>query len=230
MVHGVHPIKVAIVYYSRFGALKAVADEIALGAQQVPLAEVLVQLIEVGDQPAGEARGGESPVHAFARRRQLLEQLAEADALVVGAPGYFGSMASPVKRFFEDCLTDEGPPNTDRTRPWAAWRLHSKVGAAFAASATPHGGNEQTLQSILTMFMHLGMIVVTPGQAEPILENQGAPYGATVVTGPTGQRMSSDEEQQWARALGRRVAETALWLRWGQDEWLRAREGPLPVD
>jgi len=54
---------------------------------------------------------------------------------------------------------------------------------AFVTSATPHGGNEQALQSILTLFMHLGMLVVTPGQSEPILEHPAAPYGATAVTG-----------------------------------------------
>jgi len=39
-----------------------------------------------------------------------------ADALIVGAPTYFGSMASPVKRLFEDAAT--GAQRPDRSRPW----------------------------------------------------------------------------------------------------------------
>lgn len=139
-----------------------------------------------------------------------------AHALVVGAPAYFGSMASAVKRLFEDCVTEASPPAFDRSRPWWHHLFRDKVGAAFTASGTPHGGNEQTLQSILTMMMHLGMIVVTPGQGEPILVDESAPYGATTVTGPTGDREPTEGEQESARRLGRRAAQVAAWLAVGK--------------
>ncbi|HZT06082.1 MAG TPA: NAD(P)H-dependent oxidoreductase, partial [Chloroflexota bacterium] len=140
------------------------------------------------------------------------------------SPGYFGSMASPVKRLFEDCATASNPPITDRTRPWRHFRFHNKIGAAFTATGTPHGGNEQTLHSILTMFMHFGMIVVTPGQQQPILENETPVYGSTAISGAEGDRMPSPAEEDVARALGRRVAEITMSFKIGSAEWAGIQE------
>jgi NAD(P)H dehydrogenase (quinone) len=43
---------------------------------------------------------------------------------------------------------------------WAKGALNGKVGAAFASSATQHGGQETTLFSIITNLLHFGMVVV----------------------------------------------------------------------
>ena len=72
--------------------------------------------------------------------------------------------------------------------------------------------------------MHLGMLVVTPGQRGPILEQGAAPYGATAITGPEGHRGLSVEEEEEARDLGQRIAEVAAWLerryeRGGKIDW-----------
>jgi len=71
------------------------------------------------------------------------------------------------------------------------------------------------------MMMHLGMILVTPGQGDPILENLAAPYGPTVIAGADGVGVPTEAEREAARACGRRVAERALWLRLGYQGWLR---------
>jgi NAD(P)H dehydrogenase (quinone) len=210
---GVH---VLIPYYSRFGVIASLAERVAEGVAQVSGATA--ELLPIEDQPVDEARAGEQPDDMLLRRARIVDRFAEADALVVGSPAYFGSMASAVKRLFEDCATASAPGGVDRTRPWHVQLLHDKVGAAFTASATPHGGNEMALHSILTMMMHLGMVLVTPGQHEPILENDAAPYGATAVTGALGTRPPAELEERAARDLGRRVAEYALWLRIGRIE------------
>lgn len=214
-VRTVYPVRVLVVYYTRFGAIENLAERIAEGAREVGGIEA--RLLRVDDSFPGYS--GDDGVAAATRRAALLNQLVSADALVVGSPGYFGSMASPIKRFFEECATAERPPATDRSRPWRQRLFHNKVGAAFTATATPHGGNEQTLHSILTMFMHLGMIVVTPGQQQPILENDAAPYGATTITGPTGDQPPGSAEQEAASRLGQRIAETTVCLRLGQARW-----------
>jgi NAD(P)H dehydrogenase (quinone) len=205
---------VLIVYYSRFGAIKMLAERIASGAGRV--SDVSVDVLEVDDEPL--YRGSEDA--DLARRRAvILNQLTGADALIVGAPAYFGSVASPVRRLFEDALVATGTPGGDRSRAWQLHQFRGKVGAAFIGSGTPHGGNEMGLHSILTLFMHLGMIVVTPGQAEPVLENPSAPYGATAITGPTGDKLPSSVEQAEAEALGTRVAQVATWLKLGRTAW-----------
>ena len=213
--------RLLVVYYSRFGVVGTMAELVAEGARRAPAVDV--ELLEVEDRPIEELRTDESEDDMRRRRAVLVNRLVWADALVVGAPAYFGSMASPVKRFFEDCATASVPFITDHSRPWRAHAFHGKVGAAFTASGTPWGGNEQALHSILTMMMHLGMIVVTPGQRPPILEHTAAPYGATAISGPDGDRPPSQDEQDAARELGEQVAEVATWLHWGRREWEQLR-------
>lgn len=219
---GEQPVLVLVVYYSRFGAIKELAGLVAEGARQVT--GVQAALLEVTDQPVEELRltsdqtaVAEDRGAMLARRDKLLDRLATADALVLGAPAYFGSMASPLKRFIEDCATASSNI-LDRTRPWQHYLFQDKPGAAFTSSATPHGGNEQALHSMLTLMMHLGMLVVTPGQHRPILEQPAAPYGATAITGATGYQGLTTEERAEARALGQRVAEVTRWLRAGKQQ------------
>lgn len=216
------PLRVLVVYYSRFGVIRQMAEEIAAGASRVD--GVVTDLLQVEDAPLGLALPGETEQAMLRRRGAIVERLAEADAIVVGSPAYFGSMASPLKRLFEDCATAPSPLLPDESRPWRGHLFRNKVGAAFTSSATPHGGNEQTLHSILTMMMHLGMIVVAPGQREPILEHLSAPYGATAVTGATGAHELTEEERVQARDLGQRVAEVANWLDLGHRAWLKRRD------
>jgi NAD(P)H dehydrogenase (quinone) len=215
--------RIVIVYYSRFGVLEALAEQIATGAREVQ--GVQVDLLAVDDRPIHEPRPGESEQETGRRRAEALDRLSAADALIVGAPAYFGSMAAAVKRLFEDVVTASPPFVSKPARPWRHTLFRGMVGAAFTASATPHGGNEHAIHSILTLMMHLGMIVVTPGQRPPILESQGSPYGATAISGPDGDRPPDQIEREAARALGRQVAEVATWLRWGRQRWERqARE------
>jgi NAD(P)H dehydrogenase (quinone) len=163
-----------------------------------------------------------------------LERIGRAHAIIVGGPAYFGSLASPLKRFFEGCATAESAI-LDRSRPWHHYLFRDKIGAAFTSSATPHGGNELALHSILTMLLHLGMVLAAPGMRGPILEHQAAPYGATAITGPSGRRRLSEDESEAACYLGQRVATLAGWLRDGrklaaQRQQTRALTSGQPFD
>jgi NAD(P)H dehydrogenase (quinone) len=216
------PVHVLIVYYSRYGVVKLLAERVVEGVHREP--QVEVELLPIEDEPIMEVRSDESADDARRRRAILIDRMAVADALIVGSPSYLGSMASPLKRLFEDCATAEDPVVQDRSRPWRHYLFHDKIGAAFTASGTPHGGNEQTLHSILTMMMHFGMVVVTPGQRLPILEDEAAPYGATAISGADGRRLPSDQEQDEARDLGERVAKIAVWLKLGRTDWEQTRD------
>lgn len=214
-------LRILLVYYSRFGVVKLLAERIAERARREP--DVEVELLPIEDLPIMEVRGDEGADDARQRRAIVIDRMASADALIVGSPSYLGSAASPLKRLFEDCATAEDPAVGDRSRPWRHYIFHDKVGAAFTASGTPHGGNEQTLLSILTMLMHFGMIVVTPGQRPPILEHEAAPYGATAISRADGRRLPTDQEQDDARDLGERVARITRWVRDGRTAWEQAR-------
>ncbi len=217
-------LHVLIVYYSRFGAVGALASAIAEGVREVPGVES--SLLEVEERPIEELRPGETEHEMQRRRARVVDQFVNVDAVIVGSPAYFGSMAAPVKRLFEDAATASVPPVTDRSRPWRHHLFRDKVGAAFTSSATPHGGNEMALHSMLTLMMHLGMLIVTPGQHEPVFSVGTSPYGATAVVAVHDAQTPSPDEQRDARELGRRVAEVTRWvvegrLAWEQEEGRR---------
>lgn len=217
-------LRVMVVYYSRFGLIAEVAEQVAAGVRGVPGAHA--ELLAVEEESLNALRPGETEEDRRRRQLTLLNTLARAHAVIAGAPAYFGSMASPLKRFFEDCATAETAV-LDRTRPWHHYVFRDKAAGAFTSSATPHGGNEQALQSILTMLMHLGMVVVTPGQRGPILEQPNAPYGATAISGATGRHQLSEAEVEEARHLGARVATIAGWLRAGRQVAIDRRQEQL---
>ena len=87
-----------------------------------------------------------------------------------------------------------------------------KPAAAFTSSATMHGGQESTLLTMLLPLLHHGMVIVGIPFSEADLSTTrsgGSPYGASHVAGDNDDPEPTDEEKRLARALGKRVAQTA---------------------
>jgi len=76
-------------------------------------------------------------------------ELEHYDAIIVGTGTRFGRMSSQMAAFLDQA-----------GGLWAKGALPGKVGAAFASSATQHGGQEMTLFSIITNLLHFGMTIV----------------------------------------------------------------------
>jgi len=132
-----------------------------------------------------------------------IDELANYDAIIIGAPTRFGRMVSQMAAFL-----DQGGGL------WAKGALHGKVGGAFSSTATQHGGQETTLFSIITNLLHFGMIVVGlpysfQGQMKLDEITGGSPYGITTIAGSQGQRQPSTNELEGARFQGKLIAETA---------------------
>jgi len=135
-----------------------------------------------------------------------IDELKDYDAIVVGTGTRFGRMSSQMASFWD---TAGGV--------WVRGELNGKVGAAFTATASQHGGQETTLFSIITNLMHFGMTIVGldygfAGQMRNDEVTGGAPYGATTIANGDGSRQPSETELDGARYLGKRVAETAAKL------------------
>ncbi len=135
-----------------------------------------------------------------------VDELANYDAIIVGAPTRFGRMPSAMGSFWEQAGS-----------LWATGKLLGKVGAAFTSSATQHGGNETTLFSIIANLLHFGFVIVGlpyshAGQMSLDEIVGGAPYGATTIAGGQGQRQPSKIELDGARHQGEVVAKTAAKL------------------
>jgi NAD(P)H dehydrogenase (quinone) len=100
---------------------------------------------------------------------------------------------------------------------WASGALIGKVGSAFTSTASQHGGQETTTTHLHTFFFHMGMLVAGVPYAAKELSvisemSGGAPYGASTIAGPKGERLPSDNELAIARFQGKHVAELAAKL------------------
>ena len=195
--------KVLVLYYSSYGHIEQMAYAVAEGArgagatvdvkrvpENVPEEIAKASYFKL-DQPAPIATPGE---------------LADYDAVVVGAPTRFGRMPSAMGSFFEQAGA-----------LWASGATVGKVGGAFTSTATQHGGNEMTLFSIITNLMHFGFVIVGlpyshGGQMTLEEVVGGSPYGATTVAGGKGERQPSQIELDGARHQGERIAKTAAKL------------------
>src|SRR5260370_5151706 len=72
-----------------------------------------------------------------------IEDLANYDAVVIGAGTRFGRLASQMANFLDQA-----------GGLWMRCALHEKVGGAFPSSSTQHRGQETTLFSLITYLLH----------------------------------------------------------------------------
>lgn len=201
-------MNVLTAFYSRTGNVAKIAEAVAEGARQVDGAEVRLRRVDdlapeeviKSDERWWQSREDQRSQYL----EPALEDLEWADAIILGTPTRFGNVTAELKLFI------------DKTGPlWVQGSLVNKVGAAFTSTSTIHGGNEMTLHAIFGPMMHLGMIIVTPGYADPIMFAAGSPYGATSVSGPNSDQGPTDADLAVAQFLGRRVGEVTLALRKG---------------
>jgi len=198
-------MKVKVVFYSMYGHVYRMAEAVAEGARGVEGAKVeLLQTPELVPDEALEKSGAKKAREAFAHVPVAKpSDLANADAIIFGAPTRFGNMCAQMRNFL------------DQTGGlWAQNALVGKVGSVFTSSGTQHGGQETTITSFHTTLLHLGMIIVGLPYSETrqmtVGEiSGGSPYGASTIAGPDGSRMPSENELAMARFQGRHVAAIA---------------------
>ncbi|CAM2750893.1 NAD(P)H:quinone oxidoreductase [Vibrio mytili] len=184
--------QILILYFSRHGCTRQLARQIARGVESTPQCEAILRTVE---ELSFHSQPQPDPI-------VTLEELKKCDGLAFGSPVWFGNMAAPLKHFW------------DQTTPlWVSGDLIDKPACVFTSSSSMHGGQETTLQSMMTPLLHHGMVVLGIPYAEPELhstESGGTPYGASSV----GEASSlSAEEARLAQALGKRLASVALKLK-----------------
>jgi NAD(P)H dehydrogenase (quinone) len=192
--------KVLVLYYSSYGHIETMATAIAEGARE---AGARVDIKRVPDLvPEEVARKAHFKIDQPAPVAKI-EDLANYDAIVIGTGTRFGRLSSQMANF----LDQAGPL-------WMRGALHGKVGGAFTSTATQHGGQETTLFTIITNFLHFGMVIVGldyghAGQMTLDEVTGGSPYGATTIAGGDGSRQPTANELTGARYQGRKIAEVA---------------------
>ena len=196
--------RVLVLYYSSYGHVETLARAIAAGAGEVAGTEVTIKRVpELVPDDVAKASGLKTDQDAaFATPGEL----GDYDAIILGSPTRFGNMAAQMRNFL------------DQTGGlWATSALVGKIGSAFCATASQHGGQETTLTSMHTTLLHHGMIIVGlpyswSGNTTMDGISGGTPYGITTITGSDGSRMPSENELDGAHFQGRHVAGIAAKL------------------
>ena len=151
-------VRIIVVYDSKSGNTESMAQAVAKGSRGVPKAEVTLKKVD----------------------QTSLEDLLNADAIIIGSPTYYGLMSAKIKDLLDRSVEIHG-------------RLEGKVGAAFTSSGGTASGAETTLLSIIEALLIHGMIVQG--------RHDGKHYGAAAVGKPSEKDLTICEE------LGKRTAE-----------------------
>ncbi len=192
---------ILIIVHSTHGNTLAMAREIARGVEQVDGCQALLRAVGPITS-ALEPERRELPEHGPALVSN--DDLARCDGLILGSPTRFGNMASAVKHFLDGTGSE-----------WFSGTLTGKPAAVFTSTATLHGGQESTLLSMMVPLLHHGMLLVGLPYSLPELtstKSGGTPYGASHVAGPDNDRALDRDEITLCRALGQRLADTAVRL------------------
>jgi NAD(P)H dehydrogenase (quinone) len=191
-----------VLYYSRTGATRRLAEVIADGIESVPGAQARLRTVP---PISSSAESPPVPIPTEGPPYVELEDLKQCAGLALGSPTRFGNMAAPLKYFIDQTGAS-----------WLSGALSGKPACVFSSTGSLHGGQETTLLTMMLPLLHHGMLLVgIPYSEEDLMltETGGTPYGATHWAGGAGdQRPLSDSEKRLAHALGRRLAATALKL------------------
>ncbi|WP_176157765.1 NAD(P)H:quinone oxidoreductase [Burkholderia multivorans] len=196
--------KVLVLYYSSYGHVETMAQQVAEGAKSVPGVEVTLKRVPE-TIPADQAKAIGIKTDQAAPVATV-DELANYDAILFGTPTRFGNMAGQMRTFL------------DQTGGlWMKGALVGKIGSVFASTGTQHGGQETTITSFHTTLLHHGMVIVGVPYACSGLVNMneitgGTPYGATTLAGADGSRQPSANELDIAHYQGKHVAELAVKL------------------
>ena len=188
---------VLVLYYSRNGHVKMLAEQIAQGVEMsgvearlrtVPSVSTVCESTEQSIPESGDIYCTE-------------DDLANCSGLLIGSPTRFGNMAAPLKYFLD------GTGGL-----WASGALIGKPAGVFTSTSSMHGGQEATLLSMMTPLLHHGMLIAGIPYSESALtstQRGGTPYGSSHVESDS----LSNDEQNICRAQGKRIAQLATTLK-----------------
>ncbi|MYM39824.1 NAD(P)H:quinone oxidoreductase [Duganella qianjiadongensis] len=192
---------ILVLFYSRHGATRKLAELIAQGIESVPGCDARLRTVPA---VSSVAEATEADLPAEGAPYVEAEDLQECAGIAVGSPTRFGNMAAAMKYFWDGTASQ-----------WLSGALAGKPACVFTSTGSLHGGQESTLLSMMIPLFHHGLMVLGLPYTHPELmttASGGTPYGASHWAGLDGKKPFTDDEKKLAIALGRRLAETAVKL------------------
>jgi NAD(P)H dehydrogenase (quinone) len=202
-------MKVLVIYYSMYGHTMKMAKAAKVGAEAVNGVDVILRRVPEFKDIEKQIQKDEYAKAVWEQQKEIpecqLDELREADAIILGTPTRYGNMTAQMKRFIDSTA-----------ELWLQGALEGKLVGLLTSTATTHGGQETTLLSMMIPLLHLGMVIVgvpysVPGMLH-VEGRGGTPYGATTIAGPNNDLQPKPEDLDIAKALGKRVAEYAVKL------------------
>jgi NAD(P)H dehydrogenase (quinone) len=149
--------KAVVIYYSRSGNTKKMAEVITEAIKNEGVDCDLKSVSEI-----------------------TIKALLDYDAIIIGSPTYYGTMAAEIKSLLDESVQFHG-------------RLDGKIGGAFSSSANVGGGNETTVLDIINAMLIHGMVI----QGDP----KGDHYGPVSIGSPDERAVSN------CKRFGKRIAQ-----------------------
>ncbi len=181
---------VLVLYYSRHGHVKMLADQLAQGIESAGMEARLRTVPAVSSVCEATAESIPDSGDIYCSE----DDLANCAGLLLGSPTRFGNMAAPLKYFLDGTAG-----------LWMNGALINKPAGAFTSTSSLHGGQESTLLTMMVPLLHQGMVFTGVPYSEPALSattTGGTPYGASHVEADN----LSDHEIQICQTQGKRIA------------------------
>lgn len=192
---------ILVLYYSRYGSVKQMAELFARGIALVPGTHARIRTVPAVSPTTEATEDGipkEGPLYV------THNDLKECIGIAIGSPTRFGNMAAPLKYFLD---TTAGI--------WMSGSLVGKPVTCFTSTSSMHGGQETTLISMMLPFLHHGAVLVGVPYTEAALNETstgGTPYGVSHLAGAKSDLPISEHEKILCINTGRRLAKIALQL------------------
>jgi NAD(P)H dehydrogenase (quinone) len=189
---------ILVLYYSRHGATRKLAELIAQGVESVAGVDARLRTVPA---VSTVTEATEADIPAAGAPYVEAQDLRDCAGLALGSPTRFGNMASAMKYFLDGTAAE-----------WLAGTLAGKPAAVFTSTGSLHGGQESTLLTMMVPLFHHGMMLLGLPYTHAELmttESGGTPYGAIHWSGLDGVKPLTEDEKCLATAQGRRLAETA---------------------
>lgn len=196
--------RILVLYYSMYGNVYRMAQEVAAGAREAAGAEVEIKTVpELVPESVIQSNAGLKAARELQKDVPVAtaQDLAAADGILVGSPTRFGNMCAQMRNFWDQT-----------SGLWMKGALAGKPAGVFCSTASLHGGQETTLITMMLTLLHHGMIIAGVPYTVPELittTQGGTPYGPSHTAGPKADLALTADEITICKALGRRVATIA---------------------
>ena len=198
-------MKVLVVYHSVYGHVLQLARAVEEGVKSVSGVEAVFRRAPEFPHTEKEFEAGDGYASKIWQAQKntppcTLDDLREADGLLLGSPTRYGNMTAQMKALIDSTAS-----------LWLSGAMEGKPAGVFTSTASTHGGQETTCVTMMIPLLHLGMLIVgVPYSTEGMIHTEargGTPYGATTISGPKGELAPTPEDLVICRAQGKRVAE-----------------------